>query len=632
MGTDGTGHAEGIRELHRDGRLAGEYPRVRGLLDGLDATDLARAGRLLARLDPGDVLREHPEVPVVTVGITGHGTLGPLVPALTAELARHGLLLCATVADLDSYVYELADPGSAVHSADPDLVLCVLDPAMVFDELPAPWGPEDVERVLDEKLSLLEDLAARFARIARGILVINTLPLPSHVTAQLLDYCSRARLGASWRDANARLLRLGGAQSSVIAVDLDPLIAEGIAATDLRLSVYARMHLSAGLLARYAREIGHLARHLAGRTKKCLAVDLDGTLWGGVLGDDGVSGIEVAGSYRGEAFQAFQKVVKQIASQGVLLAAVSKNDAELVRQVLREHPEILLREEDFVRVVANWRPKSDNLAELAGDLNLGVDCVTFVDDSRAECGLVRRELPGVAVVELGDDPALHVQSLLADGWFDVRALTSEDQARPARYRDDLVRRDFLDAFDSIEGYLAELRVRVRLARAGEPDVPRVSQLSLRTNQFNMTTRRLQPDDVRALLADAAASVLTVRSADRFGDNGLVGALILYRDADTLRIDNFLLSCRVFTRGIEQACLSAVLRHAAKTGVAAVSGTYRPTAKNGKVRDFYMRCGFTRVGAAAGAVEFRHDLRAIAAPPAHIQLAESLTASPGGPTP
>ncbi|QXJ23893.1 HAD-IIIC family phosphatase [Actinomadura graeca] len=637
MGAVPTGIGQ-ISAWLRSGRLAERYPEVPGLLTGLDAGELAHAGRLLSRLDPDEVARSHPGVPSVTVAITGHGTLAPLVPALTAELARHGLLLRPAAGDFDGYVFELSDPGSALYAADPDLALCVLDPAVVFDEVAAPWRPEDVERVLAGKLRLIEGLAGRFTGTARGTLVLNTLPLPSQFTAQLTDHRSRARLGAAWREAGAALLRLSEAHESLVTIDLDALVAEGIPVTDPRMDLYARMHLSAELLGRYAREIGHLARHLTGRTKKCLVVDLDGTLWGGVLGDDGPEGIEVGDGRRGEAFSAFQRTVKQIGSQGVLLAAVSKNDPEPVRQVLREHPGMVLREDDFVRVVANWRPKHDNLAELARGLNIGVDSLVFADDSDFERGLVRRELPGVAVIDLDGEPALHAGRLLADGWFDSRDLTAEDRARPARYREDLARRDFLDTFDSLEGYLAELDVRVRLEPVTEAQVPRVSQLTLRTNQFNLTTRRLQPADVRALAADPDASVLAVHSADRFGDNGLVGAVFLRRDGSVLRIDNFLLSCRVFSRGIEQACLAAVLRHAAATDATAVLAGYRPTAKNGKVRDFYPRQGFRRVGGDGvddhdetgdggngdgGAAEFRHDLRSIAAAPAHLRLIDGL---------
>jgi FkbH-like protein len=609
--------------LHRDGTLAARYPEVRALLADRTGPDLLRAGQLLARLDADAVLREHPDTPTVTVAVTGHGTLAPLIPPLTAELARHGMLLRAVESTFDSYVFALSDPDSALYADDTDLVLCVLDPSVVFDEVPVPWQPADVERVLAEKLRLVEGLAIRFADNGGSALVLNTLPLPRRYTAQLVDQRSRARLGTVWREANAKLLALTDEHPAVTVVDLDPLIAEGVPAVDPRLDTYAKVHLSPPLLASYAREVGHLARYKAGRTSKCLAVDLDNTVWGGILGDDGIDGIEVADSFRGEAFRAFQRVVKQLGAQGVLVAAVSKNDSELVREALRDHPGMTLRENDFVRVVANWQPKHDNLRGLAKTLNVNVDSFVFVDDSPYERGLVRRELPGVAVVAVDDEPALHVAALLRDGWFDVRELTAEDRTRTDKYRAEAARQDFLETFSSIEDYLRELDIRVRLAPPRPAEMPRVSQLTLRTNQFNLTTERLAPPEVERQAAGPGTRVLAIHAHDRFGDNGLVGAIFLRREGTLVRVDNFLLSCRVFSRGIERACLSAVLAHARDSGADGVVGTYRPTAKNRLVRDFYPKHGFGTIAGDGSSTTYRHDLVDIPPVPEHVHFTAAL---------
>ncbi|MGB8939533.1 MAG: HAD-IIIC family phosphatase [Streptomyces sp.] len=612
-----------LLDLHRAGRLAHNYPRVPALLTGLDDAALVHAGRLLARLDADDVLALHPATPTVRVAVTGHGTLTPLIAPLTAELARHGLLLRPQVSDFDAYVFDLADPDSQLYRGAPDLVLCVLDPMVVFDDVPVPWTADDVERLAREKTETVAGLAARFAAASKATLVLNTLPLPRQFTTQLIDHRSRARLGAVWREANTRLLGLAETHPNVVVLDLDPLIGEGCPVSEPRLSLYTKTHLSPALLARYAREVGHLARHRAGQTKKALALDLDGTVWGGILGEDGSAGIEAAGSYRGEAHRAFQRVIKQLGAQGILLAAVSKNDPEPVREVLRDHPDMTLREDDFVRVVANWRPKHDNLTELADSLNLGLDSFVFVDDSPYECGLVEQELPAVAVVPVSDEPALHVEALLRDGWFDALELTREDVTRVAKYRDELVRKDFLDSFDSLDEYLRQLQVQVRLAEAAEADVARVSQITLRTNQFNQTTRRLQPAEVRALMADPAAQVLVIGSADRFGDNGTVGVVFTRRDGPILRIENFLLSCRVFSRGIEQAVLAAVLRQAQESGATQALAAYLPTPKNARTKDFYPRNGFAPVSDDGTTATFRHDLTDLPVTPSHVRLAASL---------
>jgi FkbH-like protein len=610
-----------IAELHSSGRLAVGYPRACELTSRLADAELARAGQFLARIDPGDVARAHPTIPIVDLAVTGHGTVAPLLPALAAEFARHGLLPRIRLSDFDSYVFDLA-PGGVLYAERHDLVLCLLDPAMVFDEVPSPWRAEDAARALAGKVDTIARLAATFAASSQGILVLNTIPLPADALAQLVDLRSRARLAAAWRDCNARLLRLVDAHPSVAVLDLEPLLGQGASLADPRMSIYAKAHLSAGLLAGYARQISHLARSVAGHTKKCLALDLDGTMWGGVLGDDGPEALEIADGYRGEAFRVFQKVARQLGAQGVLLAAVSKNDLAPVQQALREHPRMTVREDDFVRIAANWRPKADNLRELATDLNLGVDSFVFVDDSPFECGLIREELPEVATIQVDGEPALHASTLLREGWFDQMDLTIEDTARPARYRDELARQDFLRSFQSIEDYLGNLGVEVRLANARDEDLARVSQITLRTNQFNLTGERLGPAEVTALAADPAWRVLTIHASDRFGDNGLVGVILLSVGSATLTVSNMLLSCRVFSRGIEQACMAAVLRHARDLGAASVVGVYRQTVKNTKMRDFYPLCGFTAM-ASDGEREltFRHNLGDILAPPPYVRLTD-----------
>lgn len=622
----GSESADDFFGLFRAGDIAARYPEIPALLAGLDGPELLRAGQLLSRLDPTEVLSLHPATKILRVAITGHGLVAPLQTALTVELARHGLLAQCVVAPFDNYVFDLADPGSRLYADKPDITICLLDATVVFDEVAVPWRPEDVRRVFSEKSCLIEQIADTFAKSGHGTLVLNTMPLPHQFAAQLVDYRSRAALGALWREGNARLLRLMESDPAVVVLDLEPM-AEDLRLTDQRFKVYAGAPFSTELMAGYAREVGHLAKGLAGRGRKCLVLDLDGTIWDGVLGEDGVDGIEMSDGRRGRAFREFQRTVKQIGAQGVLVAAASKNEVSAVREVLRKRTDMTLSEEDFVRIAANWRPKHENLAEIAQDLNLGLDGFVFVDDSPYECGLVRWELPEVAVICVDGDPALHAGRLLRDGWFTTLDSTEEDRGRTAKYRDELVRKDFLDSFESIADYLRELQVVVRIRAAGPADVPRLSQLTLRTNQFNLTTRRMGEPEVIAALRDPAWMVLAVNASDRFGDNGLVGAVFACREADVIHIENFVLSCRVFSRGIEQGCLAALLDHAIAGGVTEVFGEYRPTAKNGIVGDLYPRSGFQLLPPPAGgdgSARFRHDLSERLERPAHLRMEEDFS--------
>lgn len=577
---------------------------------------LQSAGRILARLDG--------EAEPVRVTVGGSGTLDGLTASLTAEFARHGLQLREMSADFGAWERDLLDTGSPVHAADTALSLCVLDASTVFDTLPLPWTVADVTDATADLLARLDAHAARHGDHAKGLLVLNTLPLLRSHTHQLVDLRARTELGAVWREFNAGLLRLALRHPRTHVIDLDPLVAEGGPVQDARLATYAKVRLGPELLARYAREVGHLARTLRGRTRKVLVLDADQTLWDGVLGDVGPEGIAAAGTVRGEAFGGFQRVVRQLAAQGVLLAVCSKNDREPLLAVLREHPDMVLREPDFLHVEASWGAKDAGLRQIADRLGLGVDSLLFADDSPFERGQVAGALPGVALVPLDEEPALHAERLLADGWFDTPELTDTDLQRAAQYRSDGDRERLREGAQSYEEYLAQLEVVVELALLRPGEVARVAQLTQRTNQFNLTTRRMSGPEV----AEYAGLVLTIASRDKFGDNGLVGVVFVRQVQDGWHIDNALLSCRVFGRGIEQAALAALLEQARLSGAPAVHGTYRPTAKNTRVRDLYPSLGFLpepedgagdRMEDRVEDRAFRHPLLDLPEVPSHITL-------------
>ncbi|MFJ3725231.1 HAD-IIIC family phosphatase [Streptomyces sp. NPDC090045] len=627
-----------LRELRAQGLLEKAYDEVPGLLaqeggpDGPGsgagtaggAVSAAAAGRLLGGLDADAVLAHHPRTPVVTVAVTGQSTVGHVVDPLRGELARHGLLLRPVLGEHGTYLRDLTDPGSELWTARPDLTLCLLDAETVFAEVPAVWRPEDVERAAEEVLGR----CAALAGAAPGTLVFNTLPLPRGYSHQLIDHRSRALLGAVWREFNARLLRLAASAARLVVIDLEPLVGEGGPVTDPRLARHAKVQLGAELLAAYAREVGHLARALAGRVRKCLVLDLDNTLWDGVLGEEGPEGIAAAGTLRGEAFGAFQKCVKQLGSQGVLLAVSSKNDEGPVLGALKTHPDLVLREADFVRINANWEPKDANLADIAQALDLGADALVFADDSPAERAQVRHGAPDVAVVALDGEPALHVTRLLADGWFDTLRLTDEDRARTGDYHRQRERRALQAGSGSHEEFLRALEVRVGLGPPRPHEFARMSQLTLRTNQFNLAGGGHTESELAALAADPARLLLAARSADRFGDNGLVGAVLGTVTEGVLLLDNMWLSCRVLARGVEQACLAVLLEQARALGLTGVTARYVPTPRNHRARDFYPSCGFTRAdagGPADAAVEFHHDLARVPEVPAHVRITET----PGG---
>lgn len=607
-----------------DGGGDRQWQAIGVLLNRIAATPdslsgLARAGRLLERADLGSAsvsahgqLAAGPEQVLVT--ITGTGTLGEFSPALIAQCARHGLLARPTLTDFGGYRRCLLDPP-----AGDDLTLCVLDSSLIAEQLPSPWRIEDAEQVLASTAAELTELVSGYLRQSSATLVLNTVPLPAELSRQLVDLRSRARLAIAWRALDSAILQLALDHDRVVAIDVNSLVALGGPVADSRMALYAKVNLGPELLGRFAQDVAHLARAMRGRTKKVLVLDLDGTMWDGILAEDGPAGIEPASTLRGEAFERFQRVVRQLAAQGILLAVSSKNDHETVLSVLNEHPDMTLRAADFAAIEANWDPKPAALRRIAECTGLDCSSFVFIDDSPAECGAVTALLPEVAVIEVDGEPALHVASLLADGWFDVRILTEDDLERSSHYRRKPERDRLRAAATSTADYLRELAVEVRLAPAAEHELARISQLTQRTNQFNLITERLQPDEVREAAADPNQLVLAVHSSDRFGDDGLVGAVFATLSGPELVLRNVILSCRVFERGIEQAVISSLLGYAKQMGLTTVRAHYRPSSKNARFAELYPSLGFQSLGDDGGTRCFRHDLAVIAAPPALLRL-------------
>lgn len=347
-------------------------------------------------------------------------------------------------------------------------------------------------------------------------------------------------------------------------------------------------------------------RALVSGPKKVLVLDLDNTLWGGVVGETGPLGIGIGESPEGEAFRAFQREVKSLSTRGVILAVSSKNNPEDAREPFEKNPDMILKLEDFAVFEANWEPKPEALRRIARELNLGLDSFVFFDDNPAEAENVRQALPEVAVVDVPADPSRYIEALAAGLWFETVALTAEDQARSQQYQIERQRKEVRASNVSMEDYLRSLEMIGEVRTIDETDLTRVVQLIGKTNQFNLTTRRHSLDDVRALLKDPRAIGLTMRIADRFGDYGLISVLIAVPDDEapetTLRIDTWLMSCRVIARTAEEGFFLQLMNLARTLGFKRLRGEYIPTPKNELVRELFPRLGFELTGK-AGEAEF-----------------------------
>ena len=327
--------------------------------------------------------------------------------------------------------------------------------------------------------------------------------------------------------------------------------------------------------------------------KKVLVLDLDNTLWGGVVGELGALHVGVGETAEGEAFTLFQKYLKALSQRGVTLAVASKNNFDDAREPFQVNPGMVLTLEDFAAFEASWQPKAESLRSIARTLNLGLDSFVFFDDNPAEREQVRQALPQVAVVDVPDEPAEYIRALESGLWFEALDITEEDRQRTRTFGAEQQRRTIQAQVTNLDDYLTSLNMEAKVALVTDAELPRVVQLLGKTNQFNLTTRRHSEDDVRRLLADDRAIGLTVRLCDRFGDYGLIAVLLAIPDDDasSLLIDTWLMSCRVIGRSVEEFTCQMLLEEARKKGYRQIVGRYIPTPKNGLVADLYPRLGF-----------------------------------------
>ncbi len=494
------------------------------------------------------------------------------------------------------YWRDIFEEASSLAGFAPTAALLSLDPWHLTAGLPPDATPEQRDRALREMLEHIVHcwggLQDRF-----HCQVIQQLPLP--VFAPDLG-ANEHRLAASRADFLRRLgfaLRELSDTHGVDLLSLDAAIEQdGCALWHNRaLWMRAKQEISPVAAPAFGDRLVRLVTAKAGRSAKCLVLDLDNTLWGGEVGECGPEGIDLGqGSATGEAFLAVQHYALTLNARGVVLAVCSKNDADKAMAPFEIHPEMLLRAHHIASFRAGWGPKPDALREIAAELNLGLDALVFLDDSAFERGLVRAELPEVAVPELPDDPAFYPMRLADAGYFEGLTVTRDDRNRAASYQANRQRNELKATHTDLGAYLADLGMEMVWRPFAATDLNRLAQLSGRTNQFNLTGRRRDREAMQAVMDDPTMLGLQFRLRDRFGDNGLIAFAITRIDAPTcLYIENLQMSCRVLGRRVEEAILAVLMAQAQSLGLSALVGEYVPSTRNGLVGDLYPRLGFSQ---------------------------------------
>ena len=585
----------------RDTRFATELVRLtKGCSDFQDALTLHTLRRRGTSI--GVISASATKIKLAIIGAATLRPLADLIEHFTTVLV--GAEVDLWVGEVDNYTFEIMEPESELFEFKPDYVVLLPSEQRCrfggHEEASTEAQVAETERAADGIL----ELAKTIRNTCGAEVLVSNFRLPASYDPGPARWASLKSDYAFRKMVNTQLgLR---APQYVHLVDVEFLANRmgTVNTIDDRTWFESKQPYSSPLLVEVAKEVSLVLKGLRTAPKKVIVLDLDNTVWGGIIGDDGLEGIEIGTtSPRGEAFRAFQQYLLGLTRRGVLLAVCSKNDHEKAVEPFLRHPEMVLRLENIVNFKANWDPKSENIRQIATELNLGLDSFVFMDDNPAEIEIGRQFVPEVTCIWAGDDPSLFIPMLQNSRLFEYRNLTAEDMKRVVQYQQEAKRQELASTATDMGSYLSSLEMVAKVSNFNSLDTPRISQLINKSNQFNLTTIRRSEAEVQAVSTDPDHSAFTIRLSDRFGDHGLIAVVVLRREDTSCIVDTWLMSCRVLKRQVEELTLNIINKRAETLGCDSVVGIYRPTAKNGMVRDLYPKLGFALMAESDEEVRF-----------------------------
>jgi FkbH-like protein len=532
----------------------------------------------------------------VRIALLSDAATQQFIPVLKTLFSENGVTAELYEAPFDAMELEVINPASGLYAFEPDVVLLIHS----IQALRARYYEQGMSPEFDRMLRIWDALAANSA--AR--IVQCNFPLPYERPFGQFDQKLQQSLYAETRLLNARIALAAGERANVLVCDIES-VASYVGRKhwfDERLWDMSKTFCSLEFLPQAAQAMVDLVLAGLGRIVKCVILDLDNTLWGGVVGDLGPMHVEIGPHGDGEAFYRLQKFLLSLKKRGIVLAVCSKNELSNALAVFEQNPGMVLKRDDIAVFAVNWDNKADNIRAIRDTLEIGFDSLLFLDDNAFERNLVRNFLPEVIVPELPDDPADYVRAVAELNLFETTAFSAEDAARSESYRQEADRRQAQNSYTDVSEFLKSLDMRIRVGRFEPAQIGRISQLFLRSNQFNLTTHRYTEAECTAMMEDEHCIPLCASLSDRFGDHGLISIVVAWPQGDLMRISDWLMSCRVLGRGVEEYLMNHLFSMARERGVRRVSGEYLPSAKNGMVKDFWRRFGFENTAGALWEIE------------------------------
>ena len=532
------------------------------------------------------------------VAILSSFTLNGLSEILHVKCSELGIRYQSYVAGYNQYNQELLDTESQYYKFSPDVTFLLIDIRNFLGEnFHFPYDMSDDQRksLVNEKINHLENIIKNFEKNLNTKLIIANFNIPSYSPNGIIETKSNFGFHEMIEEINKSLRDISKKQNSVYVYDFNQFISKH---GEKNVFDYRQFHLgdiqiALNFLPYFAYDLMGYIKPISGTNRKCIVLDLDNTLWGGIVGEDGFDGIELGHSANGKAFVDFQKELLSMWNQGIILAINSKNNLDDAMKVIKEHPNMILKEKNFASVKINWNDKAQNLKQISDEINIGLNSIVFFDDDKLNRERIKQEFPEVLTIELPDDPSQFLPILKDLNDFNVLQRTKEDVERGQMYAQQRERNEFEKSVSNLDDFLDQLDIQVKMKKSNEFLIPRISQLTLKTNQFNLTTRRYQEEEIRKISNDRNFSVGCAQVLDKFGDNGITGVYIVKKNENFWLLDTFLLSCRIMGRGVENAILSQILIDAKNSGIEEIRANFIPTQKNKPAENFLHDYGFKK---------------------------------------
>jgi len=534
--------------------------------------------------------------PRVRVAVLRNFTVEPIEAYTCVKGASAGIAVDVQIGGYDTAMRDSLITESWLFDYQPDVVIIALsleNLAPTFFNRFLTLSAPQASQAAQQTASFIRQIVSAIRERSTATIVIHNFALPRHPLEGLAETSSMTSLTSRIRGLNQELVALASGMGNAFIVDFERMAER--TPIDSRNWLVARAPFTPLILEELSDVYARILRARAGRSRKVLVLDCDGTLWGGIIGEDHIGGIRLGEAYPGSAYVGLQEAALNLSKRGVLLALCSANNEADVDEVFDHHPSMVLRKSDISARRVNWIDKVTNLRAIASDLNLGLDSLVFVDDDPHQCEMVRTLLPAVLVVQLPPEPSEYRAAIESLECFNAVGLTDEDRRRVELYRNEQAREVARQSASSLDEYYRSLEMTAEVGRIDEISATRIAQLTQKTNQFNLTTRRYTAEELVHLARQPGVEILSIRVRDRFGDAGLVGVAILVpgAHADEAQIDTFLLSCRVLGRGLEDVLLHATAIQGKAIGYRRLRGTYVTTARNQAVAAFYPDHGFRR---------------------------------------